>query len=148
MEPPVSRWRHHWRASCFPESPFLTRRSGTAGRGGRAPGSNVGGRKRRGGPAGLCWLLASSGMWAAGARVVGACYPLYCLPENGRGGAGVFPRRQEPAHGFHFFSRRSSRSLHVPLFGRQGSRYHSFTSLLIAAQAYHCSVFINRFCTV
>ena len=51
-------------------------------------GSNVGGRKRRGGPggcAGLCWLLASrlqlgraiDPLWA-GARVVGACVGIAC----------------------------------------------------------------------
>jgi hypothetical protein len=71
----------------------------------------------------MCWSLLAPGLQfgraIVGGRTGGWLLPLNCLAACRRtGGAGVFPRRQEPPMVFSFFSRRSSRSLHVPpLFG-------------------------------
>ena len=106
LEPPVSRWRHHWRASCFPESPFLTRSSGTAGRG----GGRWEATSEEGNDAVVLvdvpvfvgsWLPAVCGRrvhgWLAPATLYTACR------RTGEAAPAFFRGAKSPPHGFHFF---------------------------------------------
>jgi hypothetical protein len=96
------------------------------GRRGRWLGSNVGGRKRRGGGPVLRWSLLAPGMWWLAAAL--RCWPnihhcvwvplplaaLNCLPENGR--RRRFSAAPRAPHGFSFLFPRSlsTRSLLPP----------------------------------